>query len=152
MNKKELSRVHRISRTLIKRWENSGSVYDELARRGIAIDERDAVYLPEIDDLFLVLYNNRKLLRKIFFHPEFPIFPLPVRVARDGKILKFPKGVYYNGKKWQGIPWIRLPRTDSSESLGGSQRAEQSPFDFEEEDRLDGESGSFDSPGYEVGD
>lgn len=96
------------------RWLKNDEIYDQLARRGVAIDSSCALYLSVVGDLWINLQGDKERLARIYFHPEFPVFPFPVITKIGGKLTKCPKGVYYNGKSWQKVPWVELPRSNPS--------------------------------------
>ncbi|MBT9146021.1 MAG: hypothetical protein DDT42_01900 [candidate division WS2 bacterium] len=114
-NRSLLCRIYGISRSSTIEWENKGQIYDELAKRGIAIYpsrvERisGAVNSVKFDDL--TKFPPRKLveaekewLRTAYSWPDGPIQdPRP----RAGA----PKGVYYDEKKtrWFPRPYVKIP-------------------------------------------
>jgi hypothetical protein len=92
----------------IYNWDKAGVIYDELAKRGIAIDRETEIMLlsnaltrypsNSIDDEF------KRYARIVFSTPDGPVIdPRPYIGAA--------KGVYYDERKkqWFARPYVRLP-------------------------------------------
>lgn len=106
MNKRLISRCYGIARGTLQTWERENKHYDELAKRHIAISSVDGMpYCGSLDELFIELKGNLPVMRELWPNKFYVLFPLPVIYNN----IKYPKGVYYDGKSWKAIPYLILP-------------------------------------------
>lgn len=114
MNKLLISQTHGIARTSLYAWEKAGTIYDELAARGVAIYIDTTLPIVDhfnhqkFDDLSKLPPNKlcegeKEWFRIAFSYPGGPVIdPRP----RNGAL----KGIYYNETKgkWKPRPYISL--------------------------------------------